>query len=168
MKYKVLMVAFCTFCMNLAFSQKLYNAYTVHENGEPTVFYLVDVYGHKYPRYIICPDRQEGNVGVSVLVEHSEEYKDLLRVSLGNGDGAYCEKGSVYVTIWDYGKELFDLYQQPYYGPSKKITHKDQRVKIYDECDGWLYIKVMDDDGIDVFGWIPPEMADSNPFGPDK
>ncbi len=167
MKYKVLIVAFCTFCMNLASAQNPYNAYTVHENGEPTVFYLVDVYGHKYPRYIICPDRQECNVGVSVLVEHSKEYKNLLMVSLGNvGYSAYCEKGSVSVTIWDYGKEFFDLYQQPSYGSSKKITYKNQRVKIYDECDSWLYIKVIDDDGVEVFGWIPPEMADSNPYGP--
>ncbi len=129
MKFRFILFVFLLLGEGLAFSQNRYNAYTVHENGEPTVFYLVDVYGHKYPRYIICPDRQESNVGVSVLVKHSEEHKDLLWVSLGNGDGAYCEKGSVYVTIWNYGKEFFDLYQQPYYGPSKKLRIKINELK---------------------------------------
>lgn len=164
MKYRFILVILLLFCEGSAFSQIKYNAYTVHENGEPTVFYLVDVHGNKYPRFIICPDRQESNVGVSVLVRHTNEHENMLWVALGDDNDAYCEKGSVSVNIKDYYKEFFDLYQQPHYGSSKKITYKYQCVKIYDECDGWLYIKVMDDDGIEVYGWIPPEMAACNPY----
>ena len=164
MKFRITLFIFLFLYESLAFAQARYNAFTVHENGEPTVFYLMDISGNKYPRFIICPDRQEGNAGTSVEVRHSNEYKNLLWVSLGE-DSAYCEKGDVYVAIMDYNNITFPLYQQPNeQSIYTKITYKHQIARIYDECKEWLYIKVVDDAGAEIFGWIPPYLIENNPY----
>lgn len=147
--------------LNLMLAHNGVPVFTIHENGENIVFYQ-DI-GMTEPRITVHPYKSEYNAGVMLELMYSLD--NCLCVNIGEEHRLYCKKGSLAVNTRNPDNATLTLFEYP--DRMSKITDTStiqQTVRIYGIDDEWLYVKAINDLGIYVYGWIPPEMQCFTPW----
>lgn len=135
--------------------------FTLHESGEEVIFYT-DC-NMTEARFTIHPYKSENNAGVMLELIYSLD--DCLCVKIGDETPLYCPKGSLAINTRNYNDTLLVLYQYPDSDSEiSGFSSLQQTVRIYGIEGDWLYVKAIDDQNIECYGWIPPEMQCFTPW----
>ena len=106
--------------------------------------------------------KEEHNAGH--IVEYSHSTDGYLSIIVNN-DIVYVKKGSIAVNTRNYQGSTLNLYSAP--NENSPILYRidqEQTAPIFDICGSWVYVKMKDSNGKDVYGWLEPYMQCGNPF----
>lgn len=136
------------------------NVFTIHNNGEPAIcYYSID---NSEIAVKIYPNKHENNAGIMLHILNS--CGDKLVVD-SFCPALFIDKGKVAVNTRNYGGTSFNLYDAPLKNSQIVSTiNSEQTVYIYDIDSLWLYVKAIDNNKKEVFGWLEPSMQCANPF----
>jgi len=136
------------------------NVFTIHNNGEPAVcYYSID---NSEIAVKIYPNKHENNAGVMLHVLNS--CSDKLVVDSFN-PAVFIEKGKVAVNTRNYGGASFNLYGAPSKdSPILCTISSEQTVPVFDIDSQWMYVKAINNNKEEVYGWLEPSMQCANPF----
>ena len=138
-------------------------AFTFHPKGKPVKCYTIGSDGkYKDVQYKIYPLKEEHNAGS--IVKFVFRRSNYLGIKVNN-DLVFVKKGDIAVNTRNYGGKTLYLYSRPdKKSPITFSTEKEHTAPIYDIDGDWVYVKLKDNNGKEVFGWLPPEMQCGSPF----
>ena len=138
-------------------------AFTIHPKGKAINCYTKGSdNSYKDVIFKLYPLKEEHNAGH--IVEYSHSTDGYLSIIVNN-DIVYVKKGSIAVNTRNYQGSTLNLYSAP--NENSPILYRidqEQTAPIFDICGSWVYVKMKDSNGKDVYGWLEPEMQCGNPF----
>ena len=138
-------------------------AFTIHPKGKSINCYTKGTdNSYRNVQFRLYPLKEEHNAGHIVEYVHSTDCHLGIIV---NNDIVYVEKGCIAVNTRNYRGSTLNLYSAP--NENSPILYRidqEQTAPIFDICGSWVYVKMKDSNGKDVYGWLEPLMQCGNPF----
>jgi hypothetical protein len=113
---------------------------------------------------IFLPFGIEGAEHVFNIIETRDEWLQIIIPTL-HSSSAWIRSGSLCIATRNYYNETISLYKEPN-KESKEVgkLHEQQIVFLYGGFETWAFVKGKGKDGIDVEGWLEPDMQCPNPY----
>lgn len=138
------------------------NAFT-----SPISIKAVNVYNEINGQIImrLYADSIEGAGHIVSIIASKDGWLRIKSDCFSVGSFAWIKGGNLGLSTRNYNNEPISLYEEP--NKNSKVINElfEQQIVLIFEADGqWAYIKGKGENGIDIIGWLEPEMQCPNPY----